>query len=132
MQKRNFSLLAILVLLLGSVFTLRVSAFDPELLPMQPVQILFETYYIDPTSPVTVPQKSPVLVPEVLIDNHTLIFNTSCDGCTLRLVNEDDEVDYEIVIPTNTNSLILPSTLEGNYEIQIVLGNWCFCGEIEL
>jgi hypothetical protein len=74
--------------------------------------------------------KSPATSPEVTLDDHTLTFDESCSGCVLYLVNEDDEVEYTTVITSDT--LVLPSTLEGQYEIQIIQGEWCFYGDIEL
>ena len=72
------------------------------------------------------------LVPEVDLENHTLTFYTPCDGYVLRLVNENDNVVYSTVIPTGATSLVLPSNLSGEYEIQIVQGNTYFYGYIDL
>ena len=77
-------------------------------------------------------QKGPVLVPSISIEGHTLYFATSCDGCTLCLLDENDVVVYSTIIPTGTTSLVLPSYLSGEYEIQIIQGNFCFWGYIAL
>ena len=45
---------------------------------------------------------------------------------------KNDKVVYSTVIPTNTTNLVIPSTLSGEYEIQIIQGNICFYGYIEL
>ena len=74
--------------------------------------------------------KSPATSPEVTLDDHTLTFDSSCHNCTLRIVNTEDEVEYTTVITSDT--LVLPSTLEGQYELQIIRDNWCFYGDIEL
>lgn len=87
---------------------------------------------IDPTQPVGNPHKSPVYIPQIGIEEHTIYFIDPCDGCTLRVVNEDGEVEYATVIPVDCDSLELPSTLEGEYEIQILRGNYYFYGMIEL
>lgn len=76
--------------------------------------------------------RTPVCVPTIYLDGHTLFFETSCDGCTLQLFDEDGNVVYSLVIPTGTTSLTLPATLTGNYEIQIIRGDFTFVGEIEL
>lgn len=86
--------------------------------------------YFDPATGDPDPHKHPVQVPEVDLDGHTLTFYTSCFGSTLRLVNDEDEVVYTTIITSDT--LVLPSTLEGEYEIQIIQGQWCFYGWIEL
>ncbi len=74
----------------------------------------------------------PVCVPTIYLDGHTLYFETSCDGCTLQLFDEDGNVVYSLVIPTGTTSLTLPATLTGDYEIQVIRGDITFAGEIEL
>lgn len=74
--------------------------------------------------------KTPILIPQVFIDGYTLYFYTPCDGCTLRLVNENGVTEYTTII--NSSTLILPSYLSGEYEIQIVSGIWRFYGYITL
>ena len=87
---------------------------------------------INPTSPHGGIPKSPILVPEVSLDDHTLYFFTPCDGYTLNLVDENDVVVYTIVIPTGTTSWVLPASLSGEYELQLISGNYCFWGMITL
>lgn len=96
----------------------------------QPID--FSVGYEDPQNPKDDDPRSPILVPEVDIDGYTLTFYTPCDGCVLRLVDENDVVVYSTVIPTGATSLVLPSYLSGNYEIQIVQGNYYFYGNIYL
>ena len=95
-------------------------------------EIDLEVDIFDPTGSHEPIEKGPVLVPTVCIEGHTLYFATSCDGCTLRLLDENDAVVYSTVIPTGTTSLVLPSFLSGEYEIQIIQGNLCFYGYITL
>ncbi len=45
---------------------------------------------------------------------------------------KNDNVVYSTVIATGTTSLVIPSTLSGEYEIQIIQGNISFYGYIEL
>ena len=45
---------------------------------------------------------------------------------------KNDNMVYSKVIPINTTNLVIPSTLSGEYEIQIIQGNICFYGYIEL
>ena len=77
-------------------------------------------------------KRSSVKTPSLSLENHTLYFNTSCDGCILRLVNEDGDVEYAIEIPENTSTITLPFYLYGEYELQILRGNYCFFGLVEL
>lgn len=99
-------------------------------LPGSPIP--FQTGKIDPTKPWPGNPKSPVLAPTVYIDGNVLTFDTPCDGCVLQLVYEDDEVVYTIVIPAGTTSLVLPSTLSGTFELQIIDGEWMFYADINL
>ena len=76
--------------------------------------------------------KSPIVPPTIYLDDHTLYFDTPCDGCTLNIVDSNDVVVYTTVIPTGTTSLVLPATLSGEYELQIIRGNYLFYGTIDL
>ena len=76
--------------------------------------------------------RSPVAIPEIKIDGYTLLFMTPCDNCVLRLLDEDGAVVYTTIVPNNASSLVLPSCLSGEYEIQIIQGALYFWGFIEL
>ena len=91
-----------------------------------------QVYIYNPTGNLGGPHKGPVQIPEVSLDDHTLYFFTPCDGYTLNLVDENDGVVYTIVIPTGTTSCVLPATLSGEYELQLISGNYCFWGMINL
>lgn len=117
-----------------SIFAICCLAFSApvfaEVSNSEPVPL--EVGYIDPTTQHGGLHKSPVQVPSVSLDGYTLYFDTPCDGDTLHLVDENDVVVYSIVIPAGTTSWVLPSTLSGEYELQIIRGNYCFWGVIEL
>lgn len=72
--------------------------------------------------------RTPVKRPTAYISGHTL-FIYGCEGCVLQLV-QNSEVVYSTIITSNT--VDLPDTLTGNYELQIVRGKICFWTEIEL
>ena len=76
--------------------------------------------------------RSPIAIPEIEIDGYTLLFMTPCDGCGLCLLDETETVVYTTIVPKNATSLVLPSYLSGEYEIQIVQGNIYFWGYINL
>lgn len=84
----------------------------------------------DPTENQPDDPRTPVLVPEVSIDDYTLTFDDSCLGCELRLLDENGVLVYSTTITSNT--LVLPAYLSGEYEIQIISGIYCFYGYIEL
>lgn len=77
-------------------------------------------------------QRGPLVIPEVEIDGYSLFFITPCDSSVLCLLDEDGDVVYSTVIPNNASSLVLPSYLSGEYEIQIIQGSIYFWGYIYL
>lgn len=96
------------------------------------INIAFNVRYADPNYGKDGQHRGPVQIPEISLDGNSLFFNTSCDGCTLRLLDENGIVVYSIIIPTGTTSMVLPSNLSGEYEIQIIQGNLYFYGYIFL
>lgn len=117
--------------------TLTILLLTLALLPLSNVSVMaqsidFTVGYVDPKDGDDDQQRSQDLVPEVSIDGYTLTFYTPCDGYVLRLIDENDNVVYSTVIPTGATSLVLPSYLSGDYEIQIVQGNIYFYGYIYL
>ena len=69
------------------------------------------------------------LIPEVTLEGNTLHFITPCNGCTFRLV-QGNNICYEVDIAGNT--LTIPTTFTGIYELQIVSGDTIFYTEVEL
>ena len=92
--------------------------------------IPLEVGYDDPLATQDDQHRTPILVPEVSIDDYTLTFDDSCLGCELRLLDENGVLVYSTTITSNT--LVLPAYLSGEYEIQIISGIYCFYGYIEL
>lgn len=116
-------LLLTLFVLLAPILYIRAQVQGEEL----ELQIAY-----DDTPSISNPKpKTPVVIPTIIQNGHILLFITSCDNCTLRLINEDGEVEHSIVIPPGTNTLILPSYLSGEYRIEIIRGNFCFWGYVE-
>lgn len=87
---------------------------------------------IDPTGDKDDQHKSPNLTPELSLDGHTLYFDTPCDGYLLRIIDEDNDVVYSVVVPIGATTLQLPGYLSGDYELQLICDNLCFYGYIEL
>ena len=119
--------------ILCMAFSAPVSAFVEG----EPEQIDLQVSYIDPDSQKGGPRKAPprvpsVQVPVVFLDSNTLYFDEPCGALMLQLVDEDDFVVYSVTIPAGTTEWELPSTFEGEYELQIIQGRFCFHGWIEL
>ena len=81
-------------------------------------QVNLQVGYDDPTTDQESPQRGPVLVPEVSIEDYTLTFSTPCYGYTLELLESDGEVAYTTII--NSTTVNLPSTLSGTYELRLI------------
>ena len=79
-------------------------------------------------APPRVPQNQ---IPVVFLNGHTLQFSTPCDGATLQLLDEEGFVVYAVTVPTGA-AVQLPGDLEGEFELQIIRGKYCFHGWIEL
>ena len=99
-----------------------VNAFAGEV----PLQVRID----DPNEDKPPYPKTPVLVPEVSIEDYTLTFDDACLGCELRLLDENGVLVYFSTITSST--LVLPSYLSGDYELQIIRGIYCFYGDISL
>lgn len=92
----------------------------------------FQVAILDPSIANEPIGRGPLVIPFVSLEGYTLYYVTPCDGCTLRLLDENDVVVYSTIIPTGTTSIVLPSNLSGEYEIQIIQGNIYFWGYIIL
>ena len=77
------------------------------------------------------PPKLPTL-PEAILSGNVLSFVDSHAEYTLYIIDEDGEEVYEVFIPENTSTIALPLYLSGEYELQLVRGNWYFYTYIEL
>lgn len=97
-----------------------------------PFGIDLQVGYIDPDAGNIGNNKAPVFVPKISIEDYTVFFFTPCDGSTLRLLDENGNVVYSTIIPNGATSLVLPSSLSGSYELQIIQGNLYFYGYITL
>lgn len=123
MKKNRFLMSLCLMAML--LFTCVSVYADPEGIDLQ-------VGYVDPNDGDDGLNRSPILVPEISLDGYSIIFDTPCDGCMLRLVDANDNVVYSAIIPTGTTSMVLPSSLSGEYKIEIIQGIFCFYGYIYL
>lgn len=127
-MKRNFIAFICLISFLtpyshaynnSSSLTINISDGEGEKLPLQ--------IKTDPEHNGKPPKR--YLIPEVTLQGNTLHFITPCDGCTFRLV-QNGNMSYEVEITGNT--LNIPATFTGMYELQIVSGDIIFYTEVEM
>ena len=125
MNKKLFFILGLILMVSLQGVAQTQSQQDPEVVILH----IKTENPIQATGPI---RRWPAMAPSVSLEDHTLYFNTPCDGCTLQLINEDGDVEVDVVIPEDTTTLTLPFYLEGEFLIQIIRGRYCFYGFIEL
>lgn len=123
MEKRNYLFVAMLAAM-PFVNPISVSA-DPEPVPLKTTNPQM------PSPNIPFP-KSPVVKPQIGIEDNTLYIYGGCGDATLVLVDENDNEVFFQEIEEDTDQIVLPSTLSGTYELRIYRGNYMFYGEIEL
>ena len=122
-------LLLSIVLLLATSFSDAIAQITGENIYEE---IVLHVIYDDPTLHEKPVKRTPVRIPSISINAHTLYFNSSCDGYTLRLYDEKGDLVMNLIIPENSSTINLPSFLVGEYEIQIIKGKYCFYGYVNL
>lgn len=76
--------------------------------------------------------KTPIEVPKVYIEDYTLSFGINHPEYVLNIKDENGQEVYTTTVFSTQPDVILPSTLSGNYEINLVMSNWLFTGWIYL
>lgn len=76
--------------------------------------------------------RSPIEVPLVYIDDHALTFEAYHPDYVLNIKDENGDVVYSTTVFSAQTQVVLPSTLSGDYEIELVMGKWLFTGWINL
>jgi len=94
-------------------------------------RLYLQVRIIDPTVQDEPIGRNPVDIPLLSVEANNISFITPCDGYTLRLVNEEGGIDYSIRIAANTSNITIPSYLTGEYELQLIRGQYCYYGYIE-
>ncbi len=76
--------------------------------------------------------RSPNETPIVYIDDYTLLFEANHPDYVLNIKDEDGDVVYSTVVSSTQTQVVLPSTLSGDYQIELVVDNLLYKGLIEL
>lgn len=78
--------------------------------------------------------KSEPVCPEVSQNGNILSFSYGHADYTLYLEDEEGMIVYSVLVPSTVVNVILPSTLEGEFELQLYPDscNYYFYGYIEL
>lgn len=88
----------------------------------------------DDEQPVTNGQpRTPMYPPLVYIEDYTLLFEATHPEYVLYIKDENNNVVYTTTVYSTQTQVVLPSSLSGDYKIQLDFGgNYFFVGKIEL
>ena len=76
--------------------------------------------------------KSPIQPPIVYLEDYTLTFVAGHPDYELTIKDEDGQTIYTTFVTSAETLVTLPSTLTGDYVIELRMGYWLFTGWIEL
>jgi len=119
-------LFVIMIVLLGSAF-INVSAQESR-----NYRLNLQVGIVDPTSTQGGHPRGPILMPEACLDGYTLYFYNIGEDFTLQVVDDEENVVYSTYVHGGTASVILPSYLEGEYELRLVTESRYLYGWINL
>ena len=95
--------------------------------------VVFNIGIIDETTLGPGHGKAPLRLPNVTLDDNVLTFEAFHPDYTLTLFDEDGEEVYQTTVLNGTNTVVLPSTLSGDYVLTLDFGgSYYFWSEIEL
>ena len=115
-----------LLLLIIAAFMLSTSSWAWELVPLS-------LHIEDDDKPLGHGYGKPSIeTPKVYIEDYTLSFGINHPEYVLIIKDENGQEVYTTTVFSTQPNVILPSTLSGNYEINLVMGNWLFSGWINL
>ena len=128
MNRKNFLKMMIAVVCMAFV--------TPAYASGEGVQVDLQMSIWDPTTQNGGPRKAPprpsaVGIPTVFLDGYALYFDEPCNGCTLQILDENEEIVYAVALPNGTTEWELPEFVSGEYKLQIIRGKYCFWGWIE-
>ena len=114
----------ILLMIVGA-FMLSTSLWAADVIP-------FTVHYEDNMPIGNGIGRTPVRPPLVYIEDYTLTFAVGHPDYTLIIKDEDGNVVYTTTVFSTDIEVILPSTLSGDYQIELVVDNLLFKGWIIL
>jgi hypothetical protein len=90
----------------------------------------FQTRYRNPNPASTRKQRAPIQPPHIYLEDYSLSFNAFEEECLIQLLDNSGNEVFSGVIPVGTTSFQLPTTLEGEYQIQLIYSVFIFIGYI--
>ena len=130
-MKATTSILKAFMLVTALFLMNPVHAWEP-LNPGYGIRIPFTLIEIHPGQPFP---RTPIVEPQVMQAGYTLYFLDEADlVLNIYSVDEDgnETLEYTTVVPASTTEIQLPGNLSGSYIIEVVRGEQCFRGGLEL
>ena len=115
-----------IIILLVSAFIMGTSAYAWNRIP------LTVSYEKDDMPVGNGHSKSPIQAPTVYIEDYTLAFVADHPEYILNIKDEAGEVIFTTIVYSTEMQVVLPSTLSGDHEIELIMGYWKFTGFINL
>jgi hypothetical protein len=77
------------------------------------------------------PTRSPILIPTVDQEDHTFYLEQYSQDMIVQILS-GGVIVYSVIVPAGTTQIQLPESLQGDYEFDLIRGNYCFYGDITL
>ena len=78
------------------------------------------------------PKRAPLLVPVVDQEGHCIYFQQCNYQNAILQITKAGTVVYSVVVATDIDQIQLPDSLQGDYEFDLICGNYCFYSDITL
>ena len=117
-----------LVLALGGLFFSPQNASAQNLM----VNVQLQVRYFDPSHGLESESRGPADPLTIGLEDHTLYMSNVDFDCELQILDENDNVVYSTFVVANTTTVVLPSTLSGDYQILLIDEDRYFSGWINL
>ena len=76
--------------------------------------------------------KAPMAPLYITQDGYTLTIPVFEEDFILQLLDDSDAVVYTLYVPAGTSTILLPSTLTGNFQLRLVGSDYFYFGFINL
>ena len=96
-------------------------AFPSVALYASPEQVFLGVKYVDPDN-ADPEHRLPVARPTIMQEEHILYFSNLGYDMALILVDDEGNDVYSTIVPVGSTSVMLPSTLNGSYELRLYPG----------
>ena len=72
--------------------------------------------------------KVPAWAPSISIEDHVLYFNSVHETYLLSIIDGSETIVYQTLVADNVNTILLPTSLSGNYAIMLSTPYYYYAG----